>query len=297
MNVPVLTYNVTIDGKTISVYNVLFYKCHSQDGGGIYSEYDGRQSIRFCTFVNCSANYRGGAFLMKKGDVKISSCCAIDCWGYQCPDMICWIPTNVDLSMVQCYKSVSTTHLCFMSAVDILRMKYLNITKCESVYGERYGGITFGNAKDVIDVKYINVVKCKTPGTISYEDFSSIINTSFINAINNNNTCLIYLSYASSSTFNIYNSSFLDNNKATFYSLFNSNNNVINFIGCIFSFNEQVTESVTMNDCTFSFSSVYEPNNNAYCYQHSKYTCKYSRKKSISQCLFFVLLNSNSNQY
>lgn len=296
MKVPILTNSLTFNANIFNVRNSLFLKCFIQDGGDFFSEFNGKQCICFCTFVNCSAKERGGAFFIKKDNVKVSSCCALECYGDICPDMICAVPTKVDLSLIQCYKSRSIYHLCYMSSNDVLRIKNANITKCETQAVSRYGAIVLCIWNTEFDVKYINVNECLSPGTLGYEYISSKeVSTKFLNAINNNNTvCLFFFSSLSLSTFNICNSSLLYDKVSEYYSFYESSEVTLIFIGYKFSFSEQTTELITLKECAFSFLSSYELDNNAYCYQHSKYSCKYTSKKMTNHCLFFVFIHTNS---
>ena len=293
MYVPVINSNIILKLGLVNVYDSLFLLCKSQDGGGIFSDYDCKASILFCTFINCSANVRGGAFLIKQGDITVVSCCAIECTGGMCPDMICWTPRIAFVSMIQCFRSKSKNHLCYFSSTDSLNVKNANATSCESSSKERYSGINIGKSDNFNDLKFINVNECSAPGVITYERSCIEIDTKFYNAINNSNTiCLIYFANQKSSLLHVYNSYFLYNKVSTFYSLFASTDVNLHLKNCSFSFNSQEANGVTEEFCMYNVISNYIPSHDAYCYQHGKHTCKHLSSRNNNYLLIYIFISS-----
>jgi uncharacterized protein (DUF1330 family) len=297
MSLPVVTEQVVFNANLLQVFNSIFIFCSSTtNGGGIFSDIDAKQYIKYCTFVNCTTVNRGGAFLLKQGDVKVISCCALYCTAEICPDMICLTPNNTYTSLLQCFKSQTYSgHLMFLRAKSNLTVKNINSTNCVSNTNQIYGGITLSCGEEYFSAKFLNVVECSIAGTICYELINNReVSTYFYNAINNTNyNCLVSFLSMSESTVKLFNSIFLKNNPTMFIRYAYSSNINLFFANCTFSFEQKSEASVTITSCIFGVSNYIIPLNRVNCYYNAEATQSQTCQGMIK--LSFILTTISSH--
>jgi hypothetical protein len=267
---------------SISISYALFMDCTAINGGGIFTNFDGNHTVRYCEFVKCNATgdlySRGGAFHIKKGVCSFSEICAYNCYGTHCSDMIFWVPKKVTCSRVQSTKAKGNIHSFYISSDEYTELTEINVSRSEALSPSSYEafGVSYGSIT-TLKTKYINVANSNGAGSIlSFcQSFGVQASCFFANIINNTNNKAVILFYICTNfKVTMNNSSFIDNSCSKLYTDYNTVNSQASYYDCVFD--SIVDESLSPEMISCSFNAITEK------YRFFFNLCKFNKLKAQS---------------
>ena len=262
MSLLISNSHINVLSSLYSVYYTNFIGCTENEGGAIYSNFNGNCAIlaNSCFFTNCSAigdSGRGSAIRIMYGSTIVQKCCLSHCISSFGGDIQTSSQSNgIICTNVQTFEDIHKYHPT-MYGGKIIDIIFTNFTShmimddSMKVYGNVF--CTASNSK--VSIKYLNGITCSGHKSVIFSQNTASLSITNAYIINNQEIeYLIALDETSTknSVIDIQNSSFLGIACRNYYFKPNSMGLVIKFNKCTFCMEQiQSKNDIVFEECLY----------------------------------------------